>query len=544
MATIAQWDINNVCNLNCKHCRVSEKNDKKQLSLKQAKELLAQLWYTGTTKLNLSGGEPFMRDDLFEILEYSRKFEDIVITTNGTLIDEKVCEQLSKFPNIKLSISLDGMAETHDSFRRKKGTFRKVIDTLALLKEYNIPYAIKYTLSTETVKDVIEVINLIASKGAKEFNIRRVLVAGHADKDMLISNEEYKETIRKVIAECNRLNINFRTGDPLLVPIFPEIFGIDIKNDEGRITYDMQISAVQEIGSGIRYVQDMEALIEKCKEKNIYLIARIVAFKDPFLATVKPQWCVHNKDGSVFQDKSGLAWLNPYEPQVWEYLLDVAEEALRIGFDEVQFDYIRFSTDKGMENVDFGRVGEEKDREEIIGEFVKFASEQVHEAGGAISADVYGMVIDSKIDQEIVGQNYVEMSRYLDYISPMVYPSHYGPYNYNIPVPDAEPYKLVLTALQASKKALAGVLEKTVSGNEGLEYSVEEIAELVPMEGIQAQVRPWLQDFTATWVKGHINYGPEEIRAQIQAVYDAGYEEWILWNASNRYTEDGLLKED
>lgn len=237
MATIAQWDINNVCNLNCKHCRVSEKNDKKQLSLKQAKELLAQLWYTGTTKLNLSGGEPFMREDLFEILEYARKFEDIVITTNGTLIDEEVCEKLAQYPNIKLSISLDGMEETHDSFRRKKGTFRKVIDTLPLLKEYNIPYAIKYTLSTETVKDVKEVIKLIASKGANEFNIRRVLVAGHADKDMLISNEEYKETIKEVIKECNKLNINFRTGDPLLVPIFPEIFGIDIKNDNLKRIY-------------------------------------------------------------------------------------------------------------------------------------------------------------------------------------------------------------------------------------------------------------------------------------------------------------------
>lgn len=319
---------------------------------------------------------------------------------------------------------------------------------------------------------------------------------------------------------------------------------MDVKNDEGRITYDMEIPTVQEVGAGIRYVQDMEALIKECKEKNIYLIARIVAFKDPFLGEVKPEWCVHNRDGSIFQDKNGLTWLNPYEPQVWEYLLDIAEEAIRMGFDEVQFDYIRFSTDKGMDHVDFGQTGEEEGREKIIEDFVKYASERVHKAGGAISADVYGMVIDSRVDQEIVGQNYVEMSRYLDYISPMVYPSHYGPYNYNIPVPDAEPYKLVLTALQASKKALAGVLEETVSGNEGLEYSVEEIAALAPMEGIQAQVRPWLQDFTATWVKGHINYGPEEIRAQIQAVYDAGYEEWILWNASNRYTEDGLLKED
>ena len=319
---------------------------------------------------------------------------------------------------------------------------------------------------------------------------------------------------------------------------------LDVKNDEGRITYDMQIPAVQEIGAGIRYIQDMESLIAKCKEKDIYLIARIVTFKDPFLAEAKPQWCIHNADGSIFRDKDGLAWINPYDHEVWEYLLDIAQEALRMGFDEVQFDYIRFSTDSGMKDVDFGQEAEEKDREEIITEFVQYASERIHEAGGAISADVYGMVIDSRTDQQIVGQNYIEMSRYLDYISPMVYPSHYGPYNYNIPVPDAEPYRLVLTALQSSRKVLAGISEETVSGNMEPEYTMEQIASLFPMEGISVQVRPWLQDFTATWVQGHINYGPEEIRAQIQAVYDAGYEEWILWNAANRYTEEGLLREE
>lgn len=319
---------------------------------------------------------------------------------------------------------------------------------------------------------------------------------------------------------------------------------LDVKNDEGRITYDMQTPAVQEIGAGIRYIQDMESLIAKCKEKDIYLIARIVTFKDPFLAEAKPQWCIHNADGSIFRDKDGLAWINPYDHEVWEYLLDIAQEALRMGFDEVQFDYIRFSTDSGMKDVDFGQEAEEKDREEIITEFVKYASERVHEAGGAISADVYGMVIDSRTDQQIVGQNYIEMSRYLDYISPMVYPSHYGPYNYNIPVPDAEPYRLVLTALQSSRKVLAGISEETVSGNMEPEYTAEQIASLSPAEGISVQVRPWLQDFTATWVQGHISYGPEEIRAQIQAVYDAGYEEWILWNAANRYTEKGLLREE
>ena len=319
---------------------------------------------------------------------------------------------------------------------------------------------------------------------------------------------------------------------------------MDVKNDEGRIVYNMQIPVVEEIGAGTNYVSDMEALIAKCKEKNIYLIARIVAFKDPFLADAKPEWCIRNQDGSIFRDKDGLAWINPYDQEVWEYLLDIAQEALRIGFDEVQFDYIRFSTDSGMKNVDFGEAAQEKSREEIITDFVIYASERIHKAGGAISADVYGVVIDSKIDQEIVGQNYVEMSQYLDYISPMVYPSHYGPYNYNIPVPDAEPYRLVLEAMLSSKRVLAGISAPTVSGNMEEEYSVERTAALLPMENITARVRPWLQDFTATWVKGHITYGPEEIRAQIQAVYDAGYEEWILWNAANRYTNDGLLRED
>ena len=333
---------------------------------------------------------------------------------------------------------------------------------------------------------------------------------------------------------------------------------MDIKNDEGRVVYDMQIPEVQDTGAGIRYVRDMEELIEKCKDKNIYMIARIVAFKDPYLEKVNPQWCVHNADGSIFRDKDGLAWLNPYNREVWDYLISIAEEALRMGFDEIQFDYLRFSTDSGMDGVDFGEEGTETDREEIITEFIKYASQRIHEKGGVVSADVYGVVIDSERDQQIVGQNYIELARYLDYISPMVYPSHYGAYNYNIPVPDAEPYLTVLTAMRQSRRALAGLATEipsipsisTEPDNDASEsctmmniYADEGLTSMKPMEGMTAKVRPWLQDFTATWVRGHIPYEAEQIRAQIQAVYDAGYEEWILWNASNRYTEDGLLRQ-
>ena len=232
MPTIAQWDINNMCNLNCMHCRVSEKNDKNKLSLKEAKELLSQLWFNGVTDMNFSGGEPFLREDLFELLEYSEKFNSIVITTNGTFLNEETCKKLSEFPNVKLSISLDGMEETHDRFRRKKGTFKKVIEALPILKKYNIKYAIKYTLSTETVKDVLDVVRLVASKGATEFNVRRVIVAGVAGENLLLSNEDYINIIKEIIRECKNLGMNFRTGDPLLIPIFPEMFGIDLEKDD------------------------------------------------------------------------------------------------------------------------------------------------------------------------------------------------------------------------------------------------------------------------------------------------------------------------
>lgn len=342
---------------------------------------------------------------------------------------------------------------------------------------------------------------------------------------------------------------------------------IDVKNDEGRVVYEMDSPMVSQTGSAKRLVSDMPELVRKCKEHGIYLIARIVAFRDPFLAEARTDLALHDKDGNLFRDKSGLAWVNPYRREIWDYLLEIAQEAVSIGFDEIQFDYIRFSTDKGMENVDFGPEAGEKGKEEIITEFAAYAAQRLHEANIPVSADVYGIIIDSQLDASIVGQNYYDLSCQLDYISPMVYPSHYGPGNLGLDVPDANPYDTIFRSMSTSRMVLSrspeetdgeeGTDEGSVSGNNALEIvpavsgnSAEERKvpaweqnprDMEPAEEIRADVRPWLQDFTASWVKGHISYGPEEIRAQIQAVYDAGYDEWILWNASNRYTEGGLL---
>ena len=340
---------------------------------------------------------------------------------------------------------------------------------------------------------------------------------------------------------------------------------IDVKNDDGRVVYEMDTPMVSGIGSSKKLVSDMPGLIQKCKEHDIYLIARIVAFKDPFLAENRTDLALHDESGNLFRDSSGLAWVNPYKEEVWKYLLEIAEEAVAIGFDEIQFDYIRFATDSGMKNVDFGPEAEGKSREAVITEFVEYASERLHSQGIPVSADVYGIVIDSELDASLVGQNYYEMSKYLDYISPMVYPSHYGPGNLGLAVPDAQPYETIYRSMSASRRVLAGLEGpeeevEAVSGNDiplktedvsgngavsaGARTELPDPKEMEPAEEIRAQVRPWLQDFTATWVDGHITYGPEEIRAQIQAVYDAGYEEWILWNAANRYTEGGLLPEE
>lgn len=296
---------------------------------------------------------------------------------------------------------------------------------------------------------------------------------------------------------------------------------IDVKNDEGNITYQMDLQAAQEMGACINYISDMESLMAELKEHNIYTIARIVCFKDPYLAEHNPQLALKRADGSNLTDAYGLTWVNPYREEVWEYLTDVALAAADIGFDEIQYDYVRFPVGNDAETADYGVDLQSYPKEQAIMNFLDYAAERLHEKGIPVSADVFGTIIGSAIDVERVGQDYVGLGSTVDVLCPMIYPSHYGNGVFGYDVPDAYPYETVYAALLASKNELGGIAEED-----------------------RAVVRPWLQAFTATWVSGHIPYGGEEIREQIQAVYDAGYEEWILWNASNRYTDEGLEKEN
>lgn len=298
---------------------------------------------------------------------------------------------------------------------------------------------------------------------------------------------------------------------------------IDVKNDEGEITWKMDTSSVQAMGNGVAYIKDIHALMTVLKEHGIYTIARIICFKDPIFAQNYTDCALKKSDGGFVTDAYGLAWVNPYQQAVWAYLTEIALAAAEVGFDEVQFDYVRFPIGSDADAADYGVDRTTFTKEQAISGFLSYACERLHEKGIVVTADVFGTVIGSETDIERVGQNYATLGTVVDVLSPMVYPSHYGPGVFGFDVPDAHPHDTVYQALLLSQE----VLKQDTEEDQGQSIVI---------------VRPWLQSFTATWVKGHISYGEKEIQEQIQAVYDAGYEEWILWNATCRYpfksTED------
>ena len=303
---------------------------------------------------------------------------------------------------------------------------------------------------------------------------------------------------------------------------------IDVKNDEGNLTFRLTneeipqdipvLDRISEMQAGIRYIRDIQTMMQELKDHNIYTIARIVCFKDPILAAAQPELALTKPDGKPVTDANGLAWVNPYRQEVWEYLTELAEMAADLGFDEIQYDYVRFPVGSDADAADYGVDMEAYPKRQAIQDFLSYAGDRLHEKGCVVTADVFGTIIGSETDVQTVGQDYTALGQIVDAISPMVYPSHYANGVFGLKVPDAHPYETVSAAMQGS---------------------AEELQEIPEAE--RAVVRPWLQAFTATWVPGHISYNGTQIREQIQAVYDAGYEEWILWNATNRYSPDGLL---
>lgn len=299
---------------------------------------------------------------------------------------------------------------------------------------------------------------------------------------------------------------------------------VDIKDDDGYVGYESQVPMVREVG-GWKKKYDVDKVLKAFHDNDIRVIGRIVAFKDTVLSSKKPELAIKDIRGGFYKtrntDGKMITWLNPYERGSWPYLVDIAREAVNKGFDEIQFDYIRFANDGAKKNMDFSAYTEPKDK--AINEFLDYARKEL--PGVVLSADVFGIICESPGDTEGIGQNLETIGMNIDYLSPMAYPSHYAAgqivNNVKFPKPDLDPYNVVYNTLVKAKNRIAKV------------------------KGYKAGVRPYIQDFTASWLpKGYYqDYGPEQVRQQIKAVYDAGYDQWILWDALNTYSEDGLLKE-
>lgn len=287
---------------------------------------------------------------------------------------------------------------------------------------------------------------------------------------------------------------------------------IDIKDATGFISHDTNLELAKEIGAdGEIRIRDLPGLLVRLQEAGIYPIARIVVVKDPILAAARPQTAVQDTAGGVWIDSKDIIWQNLFNEELWAYNVALAREVAEMGFPEVQWDYIRFP-DAPVS--DLGRAvfvgGEDRLRVDAVRGFLSYAREELADLPVRSTADVFGVTTSFRRDIGI-GQLWETFIDVVDVALPMVYPSHYWEGSFGYTEPNAYPYEIVYAALRDALRRSGAV------DGAGL-------------------TRPWLQDFSL----GQPAYGPAEVRAQIQATYDVGIQEWILWNPSSRYSVAAL----
>jgi hypothetical protein len=292
-------------------------------------------------------------------------------------------------------------------------------------------------------------------------------------------------------------------------------FVIDIKESDTYLAYaSTEIELAQEIGADQRPASRwLPELVETLQEEGIYPIARIVVFKDRMLAEKRPDLAIQHVDGGVWKDQHGKPWVDPYNRIVWDYNIDIAGEALEMGFSEVQWDYVRFpdvvaSLQRTMAFPNSDGVS----REDNIRAFIEYSRERLREYRVPITADVFGLA--THVEGGVgIGQQWEKLIEVADALLPMVYPSHYYTGMYGFRHPNAHPYEIVRISMQEA-------VERT---------------EYVRNQGSPVgEVIPWLQAFSASWLD-NIQYGPEHVRNQIEATYAAGLKSWVLWNPGSRY---------
>ena len=295
---------------------------------------------------------------------------------------------------------------------------------------------------------------------------------------------------------------------------------IDMKDDYGDLTYEPDKKS-DLVDFGNAYIKDPKKMLKELEKEKIYPIARVVVFKDSVLAEDNPDLSFKKGD-SVWKNGKDEAFVNPFKKDVWEHNLEVAREAAEMGFQEIQFDYVRFP--EGFENLADDLSYDKGDYEDVddsvearvkaVTDFVAYAEKELAEYDVEVSVDIFGYT--AAVDNAPgIGQDLVQIGEHIDVLSSMIYPSHWGEGSLDISKPDLEPYKTIQHYAVKEKEKLFRMDEPPVS-------------------------RPWIQDFTASWLGdgNYKEYGKEDVEAQIRALNEAGIDEFLLWNASNNYTEN------
>lgn len=281
---------------------------------------------------------------------------------------------------------------------------------------------------------------------------------------------------------------------------------LDVKDYTGKIAFKVSNPELAKFGSSENRIRDIHEFLAELHEKGIYVIGRIAVFQDPYYVARRPDLAVLRSDGGVWADRKGAVWVDPGARPMWDYTAAIAREAYAVGFDEANFDYVRFPSDGNMQDTVFP-VSRSRPKREVIKEFWTELNWEMRKAGIPSSADVFGMTTTAADDMNI-GQVFEDALANFDYVAPMIYPSHYPSGFEGIANPAARPYDIIRHAtLSAVERARAA-------------------------SSTPAKLRPWLQDFDLG-----AEYGAEEVKAQILALGELGVHSWMVWDPSNVYTE-------
>ncbi len=281
---------------------------------------------------------------------------------------------------------------------------------------------------------------------------------------------------------------------------------IDIKDWSGKIPYDTDVALAGEAGAERVIIKDMKGLIERLHQEGLYVIARVTVFQDPVLAAARPDLAVKTLDGATWYDYNGLAWINPLKKDAWDYNISIAKDALDKGFDEINFDYIRFPSDGDLNNMDVDFYSER----EVIKSFYQYLRSKLE--GKIISADLFGLTTVNH-DGLGIGQVIEDAYQYFDYVCPMVYPSHYASGFIGFEDPAVHPFEVVAYSMAKAR---------------------------IRLSGYDSKLRPWLQDFNLGAV-----YDTDKVYLQIEAVkkiMDSQYQGYMLWSPENLYNEEAIIK--